>query len=76
MGTSEHGSLYNFLVDTSEHPDKLDAYRADPETAMSDANLSEQQKDALRSGERQRVEDALKDEGLSESAPFFCALMD
>lgn len=72
MGTS----LYDFLAGTSEDPDKLEAYRNDPETAMSDANLTDEHKEALRSGDRGRVEQALNDEGLSEGKPFFCALLD
>lgn len=43
-------SLIDYLVRMGRDPQEIKKFRADPETAMTDAQLSEQQKSALRSG--------------------------
>ena len=71
MAEGKGGPIYEFLKGLSEDPAELDAYRADPEGAMDKAGLSEDHKEVLRSGDREKIEIALRDEGLSAEAPMF-----
>jgi hypothetical protein len=40
---------------------------------MDKAGLSEEHKEVIRSGDRDRIEQALRAEGLKEEAPMFIA---
>jgi hypothetical protein len=73
MKESEGGPIYGFLKRLSEDPDHLEAYRADPEGVMDKSGLTEEHKDVIRSGDPERIEKALRGEGLKEEAPMFIA---
>lgn len=47
--------LRDFLLDLMNDPAKLDAFRSDPEGILAAANLSAEERDAVMSGDRERV---------------------
>jgi hypothetical protein len=53
--------LIRFLIDVSEDPVRLAAYRSDPEGQMQAAGLSEEERAALRTADSARVRDAMRD---------------
>jgi hypothetical protein len=71
MEQGEGGPIYQFLKRLSEDPEQLDAYRADPEGVMADSELTDEHKEVIRSGDNQRIERALRAEGLKEERPMF-----
>ena len=54
-------ALIRFLIEVSEDPARLAAYRADPEAQMQAAGLSEQERAALRTADCARVREAMHD---------------
>jgi len=55
--------LSQFMLDLSKNPVKLDEFRRDPESIMSAYDLSAEEKNIVRSGNQDRVQQAL-DPGL------------
>ena len=51
--------LRDFLLDLMNDPAKLEALRSDPETILAAANLSAEERDAVMSGDRARVQSLL-----------------
>ena len=71
MVMSDGGPLYRFLKGLHDDPAKLQAWRDDPEVAMTSAGLSEADKAVLRTRDRKQIEDALRARGLPPAAQMF-----
>jgi hypothetical protein len=53
------GNLSEFLVDLASDPDQMTAYLADPDRVFDAAGLTEEERDAVRSRDAQRLNLAL-----------------
>ena len=60
---SDQNSLGRFIADLATNPTALKAYKTDPEAAMSAAGLSEDAKNAVRSGNFRAIVDLLGEGG-------------
>lgn len=61
--TSEGNRLGRFIAELAVNPRKLRDYKDDPEAAMSAANLSDEEKRVLRTGDFRVICDYLGDGG-------------
>ena len=60
----------DLLITLSQHPDVKERFKSDPEGVMTRAGLSEEGKEALRSGDPDKVY-----EHLGDDAPPGCFLL-
>jgi hypothetical protein len=53
------GNLSHFLVDLVSNPDQMAAYLADPERVFEEAGLTPEEREAIRSRDGRRLDEAL-----------------
>jgi hypothetical protein len=54
-------SLSHFLVDLVSNPERMAAYLADPDRVFEEAGLSPQEREAIRSRDGRKLDEALTD---------------
>jgi hypothetical protein len=55
------GNLSNFLVTLVSNPDRMAAYLADPDRVFEEAGLTPQEREAIRSRDGRKLDEALTD---------------
>jgi Aromatic-ring-opening dioxygenase LigAB, LigA subunit len=55
------GNLSHFLVDLVSNPDRMAAYLADPDRVFEEAGLTPQEREAIRSRDGRKLDEALTD---------------
>lgn len=56
-------NLQQFLLDVGSDPDKAAAFKADPDAVMDQYGLTDAEKEAVRSSDRQRMGEMIPEEG-------------
>jgi hypothetical protein len=58
----EERGITNFLIKLSGDPERAREYGRRPEDVLADSDLSERQKEVLRSGDLRRIREAVRNE--------------
>lgn len=68
-------TIAEFLISLAEEPERLRAFRADPEGELSKSGLSKKQQELILSGDAQRIQHVVEYESDVTGRIIVCAIV-